>query len=334
MLRNTSSALWWGLSKMEVRVAPFRGNLSHMSQASTTPSQSQSRSHNPAWVLFVTLWLVVLTLVIKVWVAWLTRSIALFAEALHTLIDCLSVVLSLISIASPDRYNNREVWGHGKLETAIVLSLIAMLGFGGFSLAGLALYQLGTTPNLSNLPSVAVTLPEIYTIAALWISQGCLALWQKRIALRQGSLALRTNAKHLLQDSWLNGVLVITLVGLWQGYHWLDPVMGIGLVITAGFSCWRVLNWQLPTLVRQIAIAPEAIHQIVRQVQGITDCYRIRSRGVVGRQVWIEMQITLHPEFMTSQTWVKGQIEAALRDRYGPIQVKIEVDQDDFNEES
>lgn len=303
-----------------------------MSQvSSSSPSRSQRRAQNYYWVLFVTLWWVLLALMVKVWLAWATRSLALFAEALHTLIDCLSVVLSLVAIASPDRYNCREVWGHGKLETAIVLSVIAVLGFSSFSLAGLALYQLGTTPDLKTLAIVKMSLPVVYTIAVLWIAQSGLALWQRRVALRQGSLSLRTNARHLLQDSWLNGLLVVGLVGLWQGYHWLDPVMSLGFVMTAGLSCWRVLNWQLPTLVRQIAIAPEAIHQIARQVQGITECYRIRSRGVVGRQVWIEMRIALHPEFVTSQTWVKGQVEALLRDRYGPVQVMITVDQDDFD---
>ena len=32
--------------------------------------------------------------------------------------------------------------------------------------------------------------------------------------------------------------------------------------------------------------------------------------GVVGRQVWVEMTLVLHPEFMSSQNWVTQQIEA------------------------
>ena len=45
----------------------------------------------------------------------------------------------------------------------------------------------------------------------------------------------------------------------------------------------------------------------------------------MGRQVWVEMTLVLHPEFMGSQNWVTQQIEALIRDRYGPVQVRIEV---------
>jgi hypothetical protein len=90
-------------------------------------------------------------------------------------------------------------------------------------------------------------------------------------------------------------------------------------------SGWRVVCRQVPTLLQQVAIAPEALIQIAQQVQGVTSCDAVQSRGVVGRQVWVEMDVVLHPEFMSSQNWVKQQIEAMIRDRYGPVQVMTTV---------
>lgn len=283
-------------------------------------------------VLFATLWLAVLALAVKVWIGWETRSLALLAESLHTIIDAFSTVLSLIAVSLPYRHNGREVWSHGRMESALALFLVALLGFGCLSLSSLALHQLVSNPNFALFPPLPITAAMIQILTLVSIAQGALALFQNRLAQRYSSPALGTNARQFLTDAWLILVLIVGLVGIGQGYRWLDPLLTIGLVITAGASCWRVLSWQLPLMLRQMAIAPEAISQIVRQVQGVTHCYQIRSRGVVGRQVWVSLRVVLHPEFQTARNWVTQQIEAMIRDRYGPVQVTIEIDDDDHPE--
>ncbi len=282
-------------------------------------------------VLFVTLWLTLLVLAVKVWAGWATRSLSLLAEALHTVIDSFSTVLSLIAVSAPHRISGREIWGHGRLETTLALMLSAVLGFACFSLLGLSVQQLGTTQDLNALLPVRISLPLVGLLTIVFVASLGLASFQKRLAKTLESTALRVNAQQILQDAWLTLVVLIGLVGVWKGYRWLDPLMAIGMVLTAVVSSWRVLNWQLPLMVRQTAIAPEAISQLVKQVQGIVTCYQIRSRGIVGRQVLIEMRLVLHPEFMGASQWIMEQVDATIREHYGPVQVWIEID-DDHNE--
>lgn len=297
----------------------FRGSLWPMAETGNRDRVSQQ-------VLLANLWLALLSLAVKIWIGWETRSLMLLAESLHTVIDAFSTVLSLIAVLLPYRHNGREVWSHGRLESSLALFLVSLLGFGGLGLASLALTQLTASPSLAHLPRLTVTPAMIQVLALVCMAQVALAIVQNRQAQRFSSLALGTNAQHFLKDAWLLVVLLVALLGLWQGYSWLDPLVTIAMVITAGLSCWRVLDIQLPLMLRQIAIAPEAISQIVRQVQGVTHCHQIRSRGVVGRQVWIDLRIVLHPEFHSASNWVKQQIEANLRDRYGPVQVSVEID--------
>ena len=106
---------------------------------------------------------------------------------------------------------------------------------------------------------------------------------------------------QFLQDVWLNVGLLLSLVLILFGYRWLDSMLTIALVLTSGVSLWRVIRRQLPTLIQPIAIAPEALVQLVRQVQGVTHCVKVQSRGIVGRQVWVEMTLVLHPEFKYQQ---------------------------------
>ncbi len=280
-------------------------------------------------VLLITLWITLLMLAVKVGAGWATRSLSILAESLHTAIDGFSTVLSLIAISAPNRTTGREVWGHGRLETTLSLLLAAMLGFGCFSLLVLSIHQLGTAHNLALFPLVQMPRRIIVVVAIVILAGLGLALVQLRLAKILESPMLRLNAKQVLKDAWLPVLLILGLVGVWAGYSWLDPLMTIALLITAMLSYWRVLNWQLPLMVRQVAIAPEAIGQIVRQVQGVTHCYQVRSRGIVGRQVFVEMRLVLHPEFLGMSQRIMQQIEGAIRSQYGPVQVMMQVDEDD-----
>ena len=175
------------------------------------------------------------------------------------------------------------------------------------------------------MPIVTITGAMIQVMTLVAIAQSAIAFLQYRIGRQLSSIALKTHALQFLQDVWLNGVLLVALVLIAMGYRWLDSMVTIALVFGAGVSLWRMIRRQVPTLVRQMPIAPEAITQLVRQVQGVTSSIGVRSRGVVGRQVWVEMTLVLHPEFMSSQNWVIQQIEALIRDRYGPVQVMIQI---------
>jgi len=81
-------------------------------------------------------------------------------------------------------------------------------------------------------------------------------------------------------------------------------------------------------LMKQMAIAPEALAQTIHQVEGITHCYGIQSRGVVGRQVFVEMRLILHPECMSVARTIAERVERVIRDRYGPAKVVIYIDSD------
>jgi divalent metal cation (Fe/Co/Zn/Cd) transporter len=180
---------------------------------------------------------------------------------------------------------------------------------------------------LTAIPAVSMRLSLLGLLTVSFLASVGLAYFERRIGKAINSSVLKLNARQILQDAWLSAALLVALVAVWRGYAWLDPIMAIVMVVTAAMSCWRVLNWQLPLMVRQMAIAPEAIGQIVRQVQGVTHCYDVRSRGIVGRQVFVEMRLGLHPEFVGMSPWIMEQIEAAIRDHYGPVQVMIYLDE-------
>jgi len=279
-------------------------------------------------LLLMILWLALVVFAVELTAGWVSHSLCLLAESLHTLIDVFSTLLSLIAVASPQRTLGKEIWGHGRGEAAGALLLAAVLGFAGISICLIALDQVRVFfQDKQGAFPVGVTLPLVLLI---WVMMTALtsAVWYAaQQSKHNSSLALKLNTEHILSSAWLSGLLLLGLVLIAQGYRWLDPLLATVWVFWAGRSLWKMLHRQLPMLLKPTAIAPEAIDQIVCQTEGVTRCTRILSRGMVGRQVWIELHIALHPEYMVIAGSIGEKVERSLRDRYGPVRAQIWLDE-------
>ncbi len=304
-------------------------------------------------LLLLILWATLLLFVVELTAGWISRSLCLLAESLHTLVDVFSTLLSLIAVSSPHRTLGKEIWGHGRGEAAGTLLLSAVLGFAGISIVMMALSQFGVLVQALSLQgayaqsaafiqnaytqsaqgSVSTALPVTVTRSLLilivvmvsLVAATVLSAAKQRRSLN--SLALKLNVEHVMADAWLTGLVLLGLVAIAHGYRWLDPLLAVGLVALLIKSLWQMLNNQLPMLLKPTAIAPEAIAQIACQVEGVTRCTRILSRGMVGRQVWIELHLALHPEFMVIASTIGERVERSLREHYGPVRAQIWLDQ-------
>ncbi|MGB7087028.1 MAG: cation diffusion facilitator family transporter [Phormidesmis sp.] len=279
-------------------------------------------------LLLMILWATILLFAIELTAGWISYSLCLLAESLHTLIDIFSTLLSLVAVASPQRTLGKEIWGHGRGEAAGALLLSAVLGFSGVSILLLAFKQfemfLQTTQGAF---PVQVTRP---LLVLMWVMVGSM-LVAMLLAARQSrkvrGLALKLSTQHILSDAWLTLVVLVGLIAIAQGYRWIDPLLAVGLVALAAISLWKMLTSQLPMLLKPTAIAPEAISQLACQIEGVTRCTRILSRGMVGRHVWIELHLALHPEFMVIANTIGERVERSLREHYGPVRAQIWLDQ-------
>ncbi len=278
-------------------------------------------------LLLTWLWITLLILGIEAIAGWMTRSLLLMSEALHTLIDAFSAVLSLVAIASAQRPLGREIWGHGRTEVAGTLSIVALLGFLGITLLSVAAQQAGNA--ITGQPdafSANLDRPILYLISTLILLSLAIAGYTYYRSQTLDSLALFLHTQHVLSDFWLSGVTLAGLIALSRQQGWVDPCLAFLLTLFSVRSLWQVLSEQLPTLMRPMAIAPEAIAHLVTQIEGVTRCTRIRSRGLVGRHVWVELHLIVHPEFLGLAHIVGERVDAALRAHYGPLRTQIWIE--------
>jgi len=279
-------------------------------------------------ILFTTAWVTLIVLLVKVFAAATTRSLSLMAESLHTLLVTFSALLGLLTINAQNLSTGESVYSHGKRETALTFLLAAFL-----SIAGVKLWETATqqwkfaTEGESLIFPVLVSLPLIKLLGILVaasLSLLLLSMWGARVFQSQ---LLRFNALQQLKDIGLTVLVVLGLVGVWWDLVWLDVSLAAVIVLLTVGNFWQMVNWQLPLLVQQTAIAPEMLAQIACQVRGVTHCYQIQSRGMVGRFVYIQMHLVLHPEFAEAIDDIAEQIEADIQMYYGPIQITFYIEQ-------
>ncbi|WP_347277313.1 cation diffusion facilitator family transporter [Leptolyngbya sp. FACHB-671] len=273
-------------------------------------------------VLLITLLLNLLVMLIKAGVGWSTGSLSLIADALHSVTDSASNVLGLIasrfSSPQPDR---DHPYGHQKFEAVGALGIAAFLGIACFEILQGAVERIFAGGQAVELSAIALWLVLFVLGVNIFV-----AFYERRVGQRLGSNILIADAHHTMSDIWITITVLVSLLGVWLGYQWLDIFLAFPVALLVFRSGWMVLRANLPWLVDEMAIAPEAIYQVVMQVPGVINCHDIASRGLLGRQVFMEMHLIVDAEDVAAAHQITEAVEAHLEERYGPVRISIHVE--------
>ena len=277
-------------------------------------------------VLVLTLLLNLFVLVLKAGVGFWTGSLSLLADALHSVTDSASNVLGLVTsrLSSPEP-DREHPYGHQKFEAVGALGIAAFLGIACFEILRGAVERL-----FAASASVTMSAPALWLLLVVLGVNIFVAFYERRVGLRIGSKILLADAQHTMSDIWITLVVLAGLIGVWQGVGWLDIALAFPVALLVFRSGWLVLRENLPWLVDEIAIAPEAIHEIATQVPGVVNCHEIASRGISGRQVFIEMHLIVTATDVETAHRITELVEARLEERFSPVRVVIHVEPPDY----
>lgn len=273
-------------------------------------------------VLIVTLALNVLVAVLKSVVGAWTGSLSLLADALHSVTDSANNVLGLVTnqLASP-RPDRDHPYGHQKYEAVGALGIAAFLGIACFEILKHAGERFFTDGVVVEMSAIALWIMLI----VLGINIG-VAFYERSVGLRLRSKILVADAHHTMSDVWITIAVIGGLVGIWLGWQWLDIALALPVAMLVFKSGWSVLRENLPWLVDEMAIAPEAIHAAVMQVPGVLNCHDIASRGLLGRQIFMDMHLIVEPKDLEKAHAITEQVEAVLNEKYGPARITIHLE--------
>jgi cation diffusion facilitator family transporter len=273
-------------------------------------------------VLILTLLLNLTVMGIKIVVGMATGSLSLIADALHSLTDSANNVLGLLttrySTPEPDR---EHPYGHQKFEAVGALGIAAFLGVACFEILQ------GAMQRLMQGGKTTVGGTELWFLLIVLVINIGVAFYERREGQRVQSPLLIADAYHTMSDIWVTIAVILGLIGVWLWqWQWLDIALALPVAALVLFSGWQVLKQNLPWLVDEMAIAPEAIRQVAMSVPGVIDAHDISSRGVVGRQTFIEMHLVVGVKDLETAHQITEAIEGLLEDRYDPVRIMIHME--------
>ncbi|MBM5789389.1 MAG: cation transporter [Cyanobacteria bacterium M_DeepCast_200m_mx_001] len=274
-------------------------------------------------VLLVALAVNVSVSLLKLVLGLLTGSLAVLADAMHSATDGLSSLMGLITNNLSDPNPDRDhPYGHDKYEA---LGALAIAGF--ILVTALEILRTAIERIAGGLRPLRL---DGQDLLLLLIVLGCnllLAGYERSEGKRLGSPLLLADAKHTTSDIWTTMLLLVGLAGaVGLGQNWLDVALAIPLCLLLVRVCWQVLRSNMPWLVDQIAIAPEAIHEVAMGVPGVLNVHDIASRGVLGQRVFIELHMVVDANDLPTAHRITELVEEHLEQRFGPVRCTIHLE--------
>ena len=284
-------------------------------------------------VLWITLLLNLFVMVLKTIIGMVTGSLSLQADALHSVTDSANNVLGLVANRFSSPHPDREhPYGHQKFEALGALAISTFLGVVCFEI-----FQSAIARIFIESKAVTVSPTELSLLLIVLVVNIFVATYESRVGKRINSPILIADSKHTMSDIWVTLMVIGGLVGIWQArvwnipqLQWLDTILAFPVGLLVFRSGWSILQDNLPWLVDEIAIAPEAIHRTVMEVPGVINCHDIASRGVIGRQVFVEMHLIVDAADVETAHKITEEVEYQLEIKYAPIRVSIHIEPPDY----
>ncbi len=266
---------------------------------------------------------VVLGLKLAAW--WVTGSVALYSDALESVVNVVTAVLAWVAIRISHRPADKQhPFGHHKAEyfSAViegVLIVIAALLI--FREAFVALYR----PHALEAPLIGMGINFVAAaINAYWA-------WLLITAGRRArSPALQADGRHILVDVVTSaGVLVGLALVLLTGWQPIDSIIAVAVGINVLWEGWKVISNSVDGLMDSAVpdpLATEIRQTIVANADGALEVHDIKTRGAA-RVTFIEFHLVVDGAMSVADSHaICNRIEAALAEVIGEVQVIIHVE--------
>jgi cation diffusion facilitator family transporter len=255
----------------------------------------------------------------------MTGSIALFSDALESVVNVATAVAALVAIrvaALPADANHP--YGHHKAEflsavlegVMIILAALLILreAWHGFQ---------NPQPLLAPLDGVAVNV-----LASLVNAVWCFVLIRRGRALR--SPALVADGRHLLSDVISSvGVTAGVVLAIVTGWPLLDPGMAALVALNILWSGWKVMRESLSGLLDESvseATLRDVRATIATEAEGAVEAHDLRTRHA-GRVTFIDFHLVVGGETTVSEAHdICDRVEAALKRVVPDAMVTIHVE--------
>ncbi len=253
----------------------------------------------------------------------ITNSVSLLGDAGHNLSDVLGLLLAWGATYLASR-KATELYSYGYRRTTILAAIInsVILVFAALYIAYASIDKLfAPTP-------IAEVVMMIVAAIGIVVNAGTALLFVKG---RKNDLNLRGAFLHLAYDALISGgVVVAAIVIYYTGWLWIDPVLGLLIVVVILGGTWGLLRDSVNLILDAVpqGIDRKAVHDYLQQIAGVSQVHDLH----IWAMSTFENCLTAHLIMPENTLWDSEEsyaaIGASLKDNFNIHHVTLQVEKD------
>jgi len=185
---------------------------------------------------------------LKMWASIVSGSIALAADAWHTLSDSISSVVVVVAAKLSSRKADKEhPFGHGRWEQIASLFIAFFLGIIAYDFLKDSIVQ------FNNKQKVEYgTLAVVVTIVSIVVKES-LAQFAFYIAKKSGNSSVKADGWHHRSDA-LSSIVVLAGILFAKRFWWIDSALGVVIALMLFYAAFEIMK---ETITRYLGEEPE-----------------------------------------------------------------------------
>jgi cation diffusion facilitator family transporter len=261
----------------------------------------------------------------KLIVALLTGSLALLAEAMHSMIDFGATLMTLWAVSVADKpADSNHHYGHTKMESLSALVETGLLAGASVWILWEGIHRLSTGSGPETVHPAAMGI-LVVAIVVDWFRVRSLT----KIAKETQSQALEAGALHFASDMGASAVVLVGLGFVWMGYPIADALAAIAVAVFVLAASLQLGKKTIDTLTDAApAGAAELFTDAADAVEGVVGVDRVRVRPG-GSKLFADVDVTV-PRTRPSEeiVGIKAQVKAAVeqeaaRAGFGDVEANV-----------
>jgi len=257
-----------------------------------------------------------LLFVLKSWAGIVTGSLALIADAWHTMSDTISSVIVLIAgRISRKPADHDHPFGHGRAEHIAAIIIGVMLAIIAFDFVVGAIEKLGTREK-----TVFGSIALIATIVSI-VTKEAMAQYAFGLARKAKSSILKADGWHHRTDA-LSSVVILIGIVVGSQFWWTDALLSVIVALMIGWASFEILSKEITSLLGE---SPSETHLLeIREEAQKTSKQPLYLHHIhihnYGQHTELSCHIKLPPQMpLVEAHEICTKVEIAIKEKFGYI---------------
>lgn len=246
-------------------------------------------------VLIITLFLNLIVSIGKIYFGYRANLISMISDGFHSLMDSSSNIVALMAIyVSQKPADEKHPYGHKKFEAFASIVISFLLFFTTYEII------IGVISRLNSDIKPDTSLINIIVMIITIMINVFVTKYESYKGNQLKNKLLLDDSSHTASDILVSVSVLISIIAIKFGFTFFDYIASGIIVIIIVSVAWKILSDSIKILSDSSVIDTSEIENIVKKVDGVNSCHKIRTRGFLDN-ILIDLHIQVNPDITITE---------------------------------